>query len=565
MLSLVGAICLSLLAAVGDSMVLTAKLDYGTFRGAYDPTYNITYWQKIPYAAPPIGRNRFRAPQPPLPITTGVYDSTQPFDMCPQRTVNGSEDCLYLGLYGRPWAAGAPLRPVVVTFHGGGFIQGSASFAVPPSAYPILNVSAAVVDVVFVYPNYRLNAFGFLPGREVARDGESDANAGLLDQAAALRWAQRHARHFGGDPARVTVWGQSAGGGSVIAQTIADHGAAEENWNGNGNGDGDGDGNGKGKGKGEERGRLPFTRALASSPFWPKTYRVDSPEAQARYDALAALTGCGGGGGGGGPGSLACLKRVDAQRIRNASLAVVDAHKYDTATFGWGPVIDGTFLRAPLSSASSAARGGLATAYAMYNTHEGESFAPPGLKNEIDSGAPPFNASAASFSRWLEGFLPGLVRTDLRRLEALYPATGGDGKDGSGGSQFERAGLIYRDATLACPGLWMAGSARDGGWIGEYTIAPALHASDVYWWNTVNAAQKADPLHYKGYAGALASFFMTGDPNTLKLTADDVPGLPELKTRRQWIVDGAGFATAELTPLRERCAFWRDVASDVPI
>jgi carboxylesterase type B len=112
---------------------LEAKLDYGTFVGSYSARYNLSYWQKIPFAAPPVGHNRFRGPQPPIPIVNGKFNSTQPFDMCPQRTVNGSEDCLYLGLYSRPWSKAQPLRPVVVTFYGGGFIQGSASFSIPPS------------------------------------------------------------------------------------------------------------------------------------------------------------------------------------------------------------------------------------------------------------------------------------------------------------------------------------------------------------------------------------------------------------------------------------------------
>lgn len=112
---------------------LAAELDYGTFQGSYSAKYNLSYWQKIPFAAPPVGQNRFRGPQPPIPIVNGTYDSTQVFDMCPQRTVNGSEDCLYLGLYSRPWTKGQPLRPVVVVFYGGGFIQGSAYFSIPPS------------------------------------------------------------------------------------------------------------------------------------------------------------------------------------------------------------------------------------------------------------------------------------------------------------------------------------------------------------------------------------------------------------------------------------------------
>ena len=133
---------------------------------------------------------------------------------------NGSEDCLYLGLYSRPWTSPAPLRPVVVVFFGGAFIEGGGSFTIPPSGYPILNVSASN-DIVFVYPNYRVNAFGFLPGSEIASSPTSDLNPGLLDQQAALIWTREYIAQFGGDPGDVTIWGQSAGAGSVVAQAIA--------------------------------------------------------------------------------------------------------------------------------------------------------------------------------------------------------------------------------------------------------------------------------------------------------------------------------------------------------
>jgi len=76
-----------LIATVSTATSLTASLDYGTFEGAYSAKYNISYWTKIPFAAPPVGDNRFRAPQPPLKITEGTYNSSQPYDFCPQRTV----------------------------------------------------------------------------------------------------------------------------------------------------------------------------------------------------------------------------------------------------------------------------------------------------------------------------------------------------------------------------------------------------------------------------------------------------------------------------------------------
>lgn len=115
-----------------NDILVDAQLDYGTFRGAYSAEYNITYWKTIPFAAPPVGVNRFRGPQPltvhsSLPTT--VINASRPFPMCPQRETSGDEDCLYLGLYGRPWTAEGQranrVRPVVVVFHGGGFIRGS--------------------------------------------------------------------------------------------------------------------------------------------------------------------------------------------------------------------------------------------------------------------------------------------------------------------------------------------------------------------------------------------------------------------------------------------------------
>lgn len=127
--------------------------------------------------------------------------------MCIQRTVNGSEDCLYLELYSRLWTIPSVKRLVLVTFYGGAFIEGSASFTIPPHTYPVSNVSQAN-NFIVVYPNYRLNAFGFLPGRKVKESLITDLNPGLLDQQAALTWVHKYISHFEGDPQNVTIWGQ---------------------------------------------------------------------------------------------------------------------------------------------------------------------------------------------------------------------------------------------------------------------------------------------------------------------------------------------------------------------
>jgi carboxylesterase type B len=191
----------------------------------------------------------------------------------------------------------------VVVFYGGGFIEGGGSFTLPLTGYPVLNVSSKN-DFIFVYPNYRVNSFGFLPGKEVAGDPKSDLNVGLLDQQAALQWTHKYIEHFGGDPKNVSIWGQSAGGGSVAAQAIANGGKTSPPL---------------------------FTKALASSPFWPKTYRYDAAEAQSIYGTFARLAGCF------GNNSLACLKAADIQVLRTAALYISGGHTYNTSFFTWAP------------------------------------------------------------------------------------------------------------------------------------------------------------------------------------------------------------------------------------
>lgn len=424
---------------------LLVHLDYGSFQGAYSQQYNISYFKKIPFAAPPVGQLRFQKPYPPHPITNGTYNSNQTFDMCVQRTVNGSEDCLYLGMYSRPWTTSEPRRPVLVVYFGGAFIEGDAAFAIPPAGYPVLNASYSN-DFVVVYPNYRTNAFGFLPGREIAESAEADLNAGLLDQQFALQWVQQHIAAFGGDPKNVTIWGQSAGGGSVVAQVIANGGHTSPKL---------------------------FNKALASSPFWPKTYRYDEPEAEAIYTRLVQLTGCSH-----SKDTLACLKQVDVQTMRNASLVIDASHTYNTSSYTWAPVIDYTFIREPLSTQT--ARGAInpQLVWGMYNLHEGENFIPPGLMNRTGAGG--FNSSTASFNAWLSGYLPRFSSSLLGEVKAMYPPEGTAEELSSYNDTYTRAGLIYRDTVLACPALWISQAAKTG-YVGEYTISPAKHASDTEW------------------------------------------------------------------------------------
>lgn len=513
------------------SPTLLVELDYISLLGNYSSTYNISYWRKVPFGASTAGENRFRAPQPPASWDNQTYVTDSTFDMCPQRTVNGSEDCLYLGLYSRPWSPGGDLRPVLVNFYGGAYIEGSASFAIPPPLFPILNVSTAN-DFVVVHPNYRVNAFGFLPGREVQDSPQADLNVGLLDQQFALQWVSNYISSFGGDPSNVTIMGQSAGAGSVVAQVIANGGIATP---------------------------ALFAKALPSSPFWARTYNYDAPPAQAIYDQLIALTGCDG-----TSDSLSCLKQVDVQAIRNASLVIDADHTYTTSSYTWAPVIGGSFLTERLSTAVLNELINPDFVFGMYNSHEGENFIPPSLQNT--TGTDGFNSSAAGFDVWLDGFLPDFSIAQIDQVKMLYPAAGTAEVVLPYNTTFERAQLIFRDVVLACPAYWVADTAKTHGYLGEYNISPAKHGSDTAYWNQVNAIQTTEPLIYKGFAGAFASFIETGDPNAHKLTNASEPSVPELtETVEEYVIESFGFSAVTINQLEERCAFWLDNAASIPL
>ncbi len=179
----------------------------------------------IPFAQPPVGNLRWRPPQP-APPWQGVRDASEFGASCMQH-VHGdtlpwtkeflvqnqvSEDCLFLNVW-TPRAASEANLPVVVYIHGGGFTEGSGEV-------PIYDGEGlAATGLVVVTINYRLGALGFLAHPELSAESpqHSSGNYGLLDQLAALAWVKANIRVFGGDPGRVTVWGQSAGAFSVGA------------------------------------------------------------------------------------------------------------------------------------------------------------------------------------------------------------------------------------------------------------------------------------------------------------------------------------------------------------
>jgi len=201
-------------AAMADPTVTVSQ---GTLSGATDGT--IISFKGIPFAAPPIGDLRWRAPQP-APSWTGTRDATKFGAICmqalrkpgshPRAKLPESEDCLTVNVWS-PNLTPAKKLPVMVWIYGGGFREGGSASAIYDGT------ELARHGVVVVTLNYRLGLFGFLdlPALAAEHPDEPHGNYGILDQIAALKWVQANIAAFGGDPSNVTIFGESAGGMSV--------------------------------------------------------------------------------------------------------------------------------------------------------------------------------------------------------------------------------------------------------------------------------------------------------------------------------------------------------------
>jgi para-nitrobenzyl esterase len=198
------------------------RVEGGLLAGTEGQDPSVRVYKGVPFAAPPVGDLRWRAPQPPA-SWDGVRAAEAYAPVCMQQIPPpGSfyhteffrqeqpmdEDCLYLNVWTGAEDAGEP-RPVMVWIFGGGFNQGSGSD-------PTFDGEAlAKQGVVLVTINYRVGPFGFLAHPELTAESENgvSGNYGILDQIAALEWVQRNIAAFGGDPNNVTIFGQSADGG----------------------------------------------------------------------------------------------------------------------------------------------------------------------------------------------------------------------------------------------------------------------------------------------------------------------------------------------------------------
>ncbi|HKW47255.1 MAG TPA: carboxylesterase family protein [Gemmatimonadaceae bacterium] len=203
------------------------SIETGVLEGAVDSASGVMVFRGIPYAAPPVGTLRWRPPRQPQ-RWTGVRSAlqlghncmqSQPYSDIDPYAAGVSEDCLYLNVWTTSLGENGH-RPVMVWIHGGGFFAGFGGEERHNGA------TLAKKGAVVVTLNYRLGPFGFFahPALAVESPQHAAGNYGLQDQMAALQWVRRNIARFGGDPSRVTIFGESAGGmsvGSLIASPLA--------------------------------------------------------------------------------------------------------------------------------------------------------------------------------------------------------------------------------------------------------------------------------------------------------------------------------------------------------
>ncbi|POR33681.1 Carboxylic ester hydrolase [Tolypocladium paradoxum] len=315
--------------------VTCVTLPSGTVAGSVSQVEN---FNGIPYADPPVESLRLRPPKK-LSRELGLFDATGVAAKCPQMPITpdpssfdtikkkvpeskdnpfisdgedttGQEDCLTISVQRPKGTKAGDKLPVLFYIFGGAFVFGSTS-ANNASDF-IQFAEAQNQKFVFVGVNYRVAGFGFLGGAEILKDGS--ANLGLLDQRMGLEWVADNIASFGGDPDKVTIWGQSAGSMSVFDQMALYDGNATYN------------------------GKALFRSAIMNSGSITPTDPVDCPKAQAIYNAVVEKSNCT------GTDTLDCLRRKDFKTFYDAVNSVPRVGGYTSLALSYLPRPDGKVL-----------------------------------------------------------------------------------------------------------------------------------------------------------------------------------------------------------------------------
>ncbi|KAF2136678.1 uncharacterized protein K452DRAFT_237078 [Aplosporella prunicola CBS 121167] len=537
-------------APTNSSAVLpVVDLGYELYRAAaFNQTAGYYNFSNIRYAQPPTGDLRFREPQPPKTDRSVVHDGSDG-RVCPQadpawnlvaaqwlpqylisgtlknvsRTVSPAiisnytltrdprenEDCLFLDVivpqqvYDN--AKNGTGAPVLVWIYGGGYTGGNKI-----SGNPIELLSRGKGSysdgAIYVAMNYRLGAFGWLAGPTFQEDGT--ANAALYDQRLALKWVQDNIHLFGGDKDRVTVFGESAGGGSIMHQITA--------WGG--------------------REAAPFQQAIPQSAGW---FPSASPEKQeTTFQEFLSLL------------NVSTLDEV--RKLPSKALIAANALQVANSDYGqftYGPQVDGNFVPAdPKTLLNHGQFDQNVTLLVGHNENEGLLFAPPLTDSD-------------GYLTFVKDLVPSAKSTIIDYIvNTLYPAV----FDGSYGyrDEIQRAALTLAEAGFTCNAAALDWAFDNQTYAYLFAIPPAIHGQDVpytYYTPGGPAAASFVPLDTNvTVAHALQDFIMTfaetGTPSSL------VPGVPVFR------MFGAGANVERLgvsgikeavdPAANERCKWW---------
>ncbi|DAA73870.1 TPA_exp: putative secreted lipase [Trichophyton benhamiae CBS 112371] len=391
----------------------TVQLDYATVVGS--SALGIDSFKGIPYAQPPVGKLRLKPPQP-ITGDLGTVQATGLPRACPQmylksddipddilgrfintpvfqKITHAGEDCLTINVQKPSSATPESKLPVLFWIFGGGFEFGSTQLYDGTSL--ILRSMAQNRDIIFVAVNYRVGGFGFLPGADIKKDGS--ANLGLLDQRLGLQWVAENIEKFGGDPEKVTIWGESAGAISVFDQMALY----------------DGDNTYKGK--------PLFRGAIMNSGSVIPADPVDCPKGEVVYEKVVEEAGCSK-----ATDKLDCLRSVDYTTFLNAANSVPGILSYNSVALSYLPRPDGKALTA---SPDKLGRSGLlAKVPLIIGDQEDEGTLFSLVQNNITTT----EHLVDYFSTY---FFHGATKEQLRALVDTYP------NDPSAGSPFRTGNL----------------------------------------------------------------------------------------------------------------------------
>ncbi|KAJ7892416.1 Alpha/Beta hydrolase protein [Mycena leptocephala] len=510
----------------------------------------VAFYGNIRYARPPLGELRFRSPAMlnENGITTEVLDARSWGPPCIQNPAVvgiGSEDCLTLNVWKPTNASAGDALPVAVYIHGGGFFAGA------PQGFPLYDwVGQQPGGMIGVSITYRLNLLGFLGGPTVAADG--DLNAGLLDQRAGLEWVQRHISKFGGDPDNVSIYGESAGGASIVMQVAAFGGSKP----------------------------VPFKRAVAQSiGFGPTNTEAQNIEF---FINTAEIAGC----STSGSEAMPCL--------RNASIgSIVSAINRIPAGIVFGPVIEGPSGFLPDFPSRLITEGRIANVEFIggHCTGDGNTFA---------GGSPDTIQTDADLRRMVFGRWPGVTNTTMDKALEIYPAPNVPGSPFA--TQYERATTMAGEIIFTCMDWFVAekltsmgvNNTFSFGWNAPDTVlfqqAPfrgAVHTSDLFFFtfenagntftkfNTASQACLSEAVLSKEAIAYWTSFAATGNPSTDKLptSMEWEPFVGPDSSRRRILLTRGGNAVTNSTMQTitkaeiQRCQFWmsEDVTAETMI